>query len=270
MKKSVMKGGLVFGLAFLILHIIAISFVSAGIAEDISAGIDNIIVKPANPILKFIVGNTPDGEMLLIKLLALILILAMAYSGAKKVPGLQDNRFLSFFVALIVSILGVRYLTTPQIVEFIWLPQGVFAIALATLAPFVLFFFLIEAFESRVIRKVGWITFGVVYLALAIYRWPYLVVGGQWWNNLGWWYLVIGILSILAVYFDKQLRSRFVLSSMGKDLSKRNLVSASRFMDDIDDQIKVRDRAIKSGDRAAQRAAEREINRLNGEIARLR
>ncbi len=267
---QLVKRGLFVFFVYIVLSIFLMSFVSAGITEDVSNAIDNIIVKPLNPFLKFVVGDFPDGQMLLIKFLALILILAVGYSGAKKVPGLQNSKPLSFLVALVIAIIGTRYLTTTQIVEFIWLPQGVFAVVVATLAPFILFFFLIESFESRVIRKTGWITFCVVYIGLAIYRWENLRVGEQFWENFAWIYLIVGILSGLAIYFDKQLRSRFVLSSLGKELSGRNLVSAAKFMEDIDDQIKVRDRAIKSGNKTEQAVAQREINRLQVEIAKLK
>ena len=269
MKKRGFEGRIFLVFASLILAVFMLSLVSAGILDDITAAI-NDIVKPASPILKFIIGDTPDGEMLLVKMLALILISAVAYNGTRKVPGIQDSKALSSLVAITVAILGTRYLTSKQIVEFIWLPQGVFAVAIATLTPFILYFFLIESFESRVVRKVGWIIFAVMFLALSIYRWDNLKVGTEWWNNLGWWYIIIGVLSLLAVYFDRQLRSRFVLSSLGKDLSKRNLMSIARLMEEMDGYIKVRDRAIRMNDHAAQTTAEREISRLNVQIAKLK
>ena len=194
----------------------------------------------------------------------------MAYTAARKVPGIQNSKFLSFIISLIIAILGTRYLTSEQLVEFLWLPSGVFGVAVVALLPFVLFFFLIETFDSRVIRKVGWITFAVVYFALAIYRWNDLAVGSQWWNNLGWWYLIIGVVSILAVYFDRQLRARFVLGSLGKQTSKANLVSAANLLTHIDDQIKVRDRAIRDSDTKTQKDAEKEIDRLQKEVAKLK
>ncbi len=269
-KKRVAKSGLVLSLAFVMLSVFASSFVNAGISEDITNAIDNVIVKPLNPVFKFIVGDSPDGTYLLVKLLAMIVILAVAYSAARKVPGLQDSKFLSFIVGLIIAILGTRYLTSPELVEFLWLPSGVFGVVVATLLPFILFFFLIESFESRVIRKVGWIAFGVIFFTLAIYRWDALKTGSAFYQNLGWVYVVIAVLSLLAVYFDKQLRARFVLRSMGKDLSKKNLVTAAYLMDDIEDQIKVRNRAINSGDNKVQAYAEKEIARLQGEIAKLK
>lgn len=274
------KVGLFFLLTFVALSFFT-SFVSgqptgsgsvggSSIIEDVTRGIDETIIKPLQPVLQVIIGETPDGQYLIIKLLVLIVVFAVAYAAARKTPTIGENGYISFFIALIVALLATRYLTSEELVQFVWLPSGVFGVVIMALLPFVLFFFLIESLNSTTIRKVGWITFGVVYFALSIYRWNGLRVGPGWWNNLGWWYIIIGVLSILAVYFDRKLRARYVLASLGKETTKKNMVSAARLIEAIDDQIKVRDTAIKMGNTADRDAAEKEIERLNHEVARLK
>jgi len=263
----------------LLLSVLMSGVVSAAtIGEDITKSVDKYFVEPVNAVLKYLVGDSvtgaaagDSGKYMLVKFLALIIIFSLAYAGAKRTPGLQENGFVAFIVSLIIGILGARYLTSKELVEFLWLPTGVFGVVVMALLPFVIFFFLIESFDSRVIRKVGWIAFAVIFFALSVYRWGDLAAAdAAWWENLGWAYLIIAILSLLAVYFDKKLRAKFVLSSMGHQSTKSNMVSAANFMESIDDQVRVRDRAIKDGDAKTQKAAEKEIDRLQKEVAKLK
>ena len=194
-----------------------LAFVSAGIGDDIKNGLDKTI-EVSDPIMKYILGSTPGGELLFVKFLVFILLLAIVGFAVKKVPALGENKLITIVIQVVVAILGARFLTTEQLVNFIWLPQGVFAIALTSLLPFIIFFFFIESFDSHVIRKVGWVVFLVIFAGISIYRWDTLNVGAGWWQNLGWLYLIIAVLSGLFLVLDKKIHRYFVVSGIRKGM----------------------------------------------------
>lgn len=207
MKKSILAG-LIFG----ILLFSMIGFVSA--ASELSASVQNFldkIIDVATPILNYTLGNVEQGNsvILFVKFLAFLIMLSAVYLAARKTPLINEHKVVLWVITIAIAILGARYLTIKQLVEFVWLPSGLVSIALASLLPFILFFFFIESFNnSRVIRRVGWAFFAVLYITLAFYRWSELAPGASKIPfNLGWVYIFTAVLSLLAIVFDKRIRA---------------------------------------------------------------
>ncbi len=206
----------------LFMFIILTSFISATIPENIKAVTDEIALG-ATPILSLIVGDTPTGEFLLIKILFFIMLFAIIYSITRQIPVFSEYESLPWIISLVISIIAIRFLGTEYIVNFVWLPSGVLGIALACLVPFIIFFYFIESFDSRLIRKVGWSLYAVVYIGIAMVRWDDLatgmntIAGGNqvplWIANLGWIYLATATLAILSVFLDRPIRRMII----GKD-----------------------------------------------------
>jgi len=221
----------------LLLSLVLISMFSVGVvgADDdtgtdpsnaITFFVDKYLVGPGNEIIKYLVGDSQTGELMLVKFLFLILITMIGYYGASKVPGIQNSKILIWLVSFIVGILGTRYLTTPELIKFAWLPSGVLGMVLMTLLPFVIFLFAIERVDNSLVRKIGWIAYTVIFFGLAGYRWDELAIkqGGKFfgivienssvWANLGWLYVLIAVFSLVAIYFDKKIRARIMVSSL--------------------------------------------------------
>ncbi|MBS3066201.1 hypothetical protein J4205_00100 [Candidatus Pacearchaeota archaeon] len=256
MKKSV----LFFSVTILLLIFMSMmSFVSAALSDSITGGLDSV-TNTFEPVLKYILGSTPDGEFLLVKLLFLILLLGVIYQAVRHVPTIGENKSLSWLIAIIASILAVRYLTSEAIVTFIWLPTGVLGVALASILPFIIYFFFIQGFDQGMIRKVGWITFGVIYLGLAIVRWPDLAIDQGY--NLGWLYILIFVLSILAFLFDDRIKKMVTANRIMQKISEESLSDILTIKRQIKEKRSLLSEA--SGDEADK--LKREIKRLEDRI----
>ncbi len=212
---------LVVGLVISVLMINSCMLVSASIGDDIRGGIDDF-VESAEPVVSFLVGETPGGELLFVKLLVLIILIGVVGYAVKQIPGIGDNKVASVLIQIIVALLATRFLTSEAMVNFIWLPYGALGIILASSLPFIILFFFVESFDSTTFRKIMWIASIVIFVAIAGYRWAELNTGSEWWQNLGWIYMIIAIISFLLLFFDKTIRKYFLKSEIKKTLGGRS------------------------------------------------
>lgn len=170
-----------------------------------------------NGAVRFIIGDFSSGaagesELFFIKLLVFILLVGLVMYGLKRVPGLGDRRGVVVLLSVVVSLISIRYITTPQLVDFIWLPYGVLGIFLVSALPFLIGFFFIESFPSMMTRKILWSVYVIIFAGLAWMRWSSLeIIGfgatGRWYENLGMIYLLTAVISLLMMLFDKEVRS---------------------------------------------------------------
>lgn len=237
----------------------------------------NDFTKAANPIIKFIIGDVEgDSGLLFIKLMVFFLILVIVYYATRNVPGIGDKKSLSFIISLIVSIIAIRFLTTKELVNFIWAPYGVLGVALSSIFVFVLAFFFIMSFND-IIRKVGWTAFFVIYIGLAVTRWNDLIVttsGPLEGYSLGWMYLIIAIISGLLILWDKKLKV-MLESFNNKRHTKRKAVGPLRIeknrkMRDLEEFHRDFAKAIAAGASAADiTAIKKEIKSAKDAITEL-
>jgi hypothetical protein len=237
MNKKMMGG---FSLLAIMLSVLFISDFAS--AKTLTQTVDDISVEIGKA-LRFLLGDVGDGETFFVKVLFALIIFAVVYYSVRRIPNLGEGMTL-WILSIAVSLIAVRFLANETLIEFLWLPQGVLGVALATLLPFILFFFFIESFSSYpIIRKVGWSIFAVVYVMLALLRWEDLVVSnvseaGQVNGilvgfNLGWFYLIIAVLSILAILFDKAIHSTWLKNEMAAASSRRNLLFKYKLQDKL-------------------------------------
>jgi hypothetical protein len=201
----------VYGILFagLILSMLVLPMVSA-------FNMENEVIEPikkyVGPVVKFILGDVETQEvdgLLLIKLLVFILAVAILYYAVQKVPFLNENQTIVWTVSVIIGILMARLLTNKALINLVWLPSGVVGIALVSLLPFILYFFVVESgFDSKVVRRVAWSLFGVLFLFLAAVRWEDLTPTGKEYS-LGWVYIATAALALLSLLFDKSIRTAF-------------------------------------------------------------
>ncbi len=184
-------------------------------------------------LLNFFFGEIGNNELVFIKFLVFLLLLVIVKYSLSRIPGLGNNKFVVTAATIVISLMAVRYLTTNEIINFIWLPYGVLGIALSSIFPLVIFFFFIENIDSALLRRVGWVTFIIIYLALAIYRWDSLAVGNEWWNNLGWWYILIACISFLILVFERSIRIRMIIGMIRRGEDTHNLLLRSELQQEL-------------------------------------
>lgn len=188
------------------------------------ASVDDFFVSISkNRIIRLIIGDLSKeeagpAELFFIKVLVFLLLVALVGYAIKRIPGIGDKNSLVALLSIVVSLIAVRYITSEALVNFIWLPYGVLGVFLVTIFPFVIGFFFIERFPSRMFRKVAWSAYLVLFGMLAYFRWPQLDLRNEptwasldsflpeFLQNLGWAYVLIAILSFIMIVFDNRIR----------------------------------------------------------------
>ncbi|MFA5020305.1 MAG: hypothetical protein WC533_04360 [Candidatus Pacearchaeota archaeon] len=158
-------------------------------------------------------------ELLVVKILFFLILMAVIYTIVGRVPIFEEYQYIPIILATLMSILAIRFMDSSSLIEFIWLPTGVFGIAITTILPFVLYAVFVESFDASYIRKVCWSAYVVIYIGMAMVRWNSLSpenigsVAGQnipnslaWTINLGWIYLGTALLAVLAIVLDRHIR----------------------------------------------------------------
>ena len=128
----------------------------------------------------WVLGGAGLGGFVFSKLLLFILLVAVLYPTAKKIPAIRENTAAAMIIAVIVSVLGLQFIT-PEMINAILLPYGTLAIAAATMIPLILYAYFVEGIHIGWIRKVAWS------VALATF--------------LGLWTIRYSELGVIATYF---------------------------------------------------------------------
>lgn len=192
----------------------------------------------SEPLLRLLLGEVSGvagfsaGQILFVKLLVFILLMAIIYFALKRVPlGFGENKRISMLISAIVALLAVRFIVEGQIISFIWLPYGTLGIVLSSILPFIIAFFFFNGFDSTIIRRIGWISLAVIFGTLGYLRWGDLSLsnGGF---NLAWAYVAIALISGGLVLYDR---------SMHKLIHRVTLNSEIQSITDVNKRVKAAD-----------------------------
>jgi hypothetical protein len=186
---------LVFGVLFM-----SMSFVSAqsGPIDAISRAIGSV-VDFIEPVTALIVGATPGGEFLFVKILLMIIVFSIVWIVLKNFDFFSEhNRFL-VLISLIVTILAVRFLDSTEAISTILLPYSTLGIAITAGIPFIVYSLVINVgFKGphKLIRRVAWIFFASIFIFLWFVRWNDI-------GNLGRFiYPLTAVASIVMLFLD--------------------------------------------------------------------
>jgi len=229
MKKSVWISAIIFS-------VLAIGFVAAQElpAEIFGRTVDiNNMFEFIGSIFSPILTDTPTSFLsgdLFARLLLVILLFVILKVPAELITGEKDkdNKTLSIIVALIVSILAVRFLTEAMI-QGILLPYSTLGIVVTAFIPFALLATFLMRLEYEWMRKIGWIMTAVVFT-------------GLWWvrgidNKIGHMadvYLIVTALSILLLLFDGTIQKWIMNIQLKKTGRGTILVQMGKHQSNID------------------------------------
>jgi hypothetical protein len=145
------------------------------------------------------VGDYPASAVLFAKLLFFIVILSVVFIALNQVDFFQDHPPAMWAIIIAVSVLAVRFISD-SLIPTILLPYSTFGIALASGAPLILSFIVIEVLlgnaRFKTLRKILWVLLAVVFVVLWIVRWDELGSSGR------WIYLGTAIASIALLLLD--------------------------------------------------------------------
>ncbi|MBS3090877.1 hypothetical protein J4217_00320 [Candidatus Pacearchaeota archaeon] len=223
-----MKKSVVLLVLLSLVFVFAISTVSAAGAGDafrplvdMVSGLINTIIDTAKPFLEAIVGdvNAPagasgvsSGDIFFAKVLLLILIVSVVFAVLENVSFFSSNSLVLWIVSIIVSILGVRFLSA-ELVWTIILPYSVFGVAVSAGIPFAIYFIFVEKGLAgpghHVSRRAAWVFFIVVFLAIYFLRFDEI-------PNYAWIYPGTAVLAFLVLWFDGTIQKFFLNIQMQK------------------------------------------------------
>ncbi len=143
--------------------------------------------------------NTDVGGAFYTKVLVFILIFMVLYPVAKRVKLGGDNENVNMIIALIVSVLGVRFLTD-KLVNLILIPYGVLAITISSIIPLILLYTFSESAlkDHKWMQKILWTLAAVSFIGLWIHR--FSSVGAA--ANL---YLITAFICLIMLIYEKKL-----------------------------------------------------------------
>ena len=194
----------VFGPLLLIPIVSAQSQIGSGLNSGVKNVID-IIIQFLGPFFAAILGGTQ--EMLFERVLVLAIVLSIVYMVASKIPTLgggdDRNNAILWTVTITVSILSTRFISDIDYLKTIILPYSVLGVTLSSLIPFVIFWFFIESFDNKIVRKIGWIFFIVIFIGLWAARADEL-------GSLSWIYIITAVLSFFFLLFDGTIREMII------------------------------------------------------------
>lgn len=200
-KKEFQKIFLFFASIIFSLHTIAAS--SFSMAKEIVGEVFDSILGILAPILEGVIGDYSSSEFFFAKVLLLVLLIVIINFVLKKAIFKKKDKNLAMLVAVIVSILAIRFISENQLITGILLPYGTIGVALTAIIPFLIFFYFIYMTKMGSFgRRISWAFFGIVFFALWFSRSDLSPVMNQ---IYGWTMFAI----VLAFLFDKRFRRYF-------------------------------------------------------------
>lgn len=208
MKKRIMIAG------FFILSIFAMAFASAQYSDVSSASYEIIdtIKGVFTPIFSAFFGI--NDELIFERILFFVLVLALVNISLKRFPLFQNKSGPTWIVTIAVSLLATRYLGDIDLVNNILISYTVVGVALTSAITFIIYALFVESFEQGYIRKVLWVLYLAIFLAIWYDRKDEV---GKW----AWIYLSAGGLALIFLLADGTIR-RAMMNMRMKELDIHN------------------------------------------------
>ncbi len=214
------KKFLAFSITAFLFLLIAFSFAFAGntnITGQVAflEGVQNVandIVEIVTPVFQALFGGGADlyanKGILFTQILFFIIVFGIILLSLKKVDFFSDNPLVLNIIALAVSLLAVRGISSTELIETILLPSEALGIALLAGIPFVIYFIVINVgFKTQpsILRRVAWIFFAIIFIGLWSSKTSELVD-----NKLYNIYLFTGIAAVVMAWIDGTIKKFFL------------------------------------------------------------
>jgi len=213
------KKSLAFLIAFSLLAVLFVGeFASAqlfrgggtrGVVDATIEGLNDFF----GPIFGALLGSNVYDEFLFARILLFFILLFLVRLALQQVPRLEDQKGIVWIVAIIVSILSVRFMSNSTFISAVLIPYGVLGIALTTILPFLIFFYFVHnTISSGVGRRMAWFVYLIILAGIWLNRSDELA------ETANLIYLAVFVLIIALLLFDKKVREYMALSDVRKAL----------------------------------------------------
>jgi hypothetical protein len=199
---------------FSLMVVSVISFVSA---QTVEAGVKSV-TDGVGTVVRLLFGDFLQSyqagqDIFYVKILLFILLYVMIQTAVRAVPKLGENRGVVVVVSFIVSVLAIKWMSD-GLVQTILLPYGSLGIALATLLPFLIFFYFVHATKMNGLgRRIAWAFFALSFI-LVFYTRNFKAGATPLPQEGLYFYYAVGILIALALVFDRGIHQYFFMHEL--------------------------------------------------------
>jgi len=153
------------------------------------------------PFFEILLGSS---MFLFERILFLFIMLVVIYAITKRLPVFQNNKAAVWIITIAISILSVRFLTDFSWIITILTPYSVLGISIASILPFMIYFYFIEFnLNPGILRRIAWILYGVIFLGLWAGR--YAEVGTP-----SWIYFTTAVVALIIALAEKSVHRFFL------------------------------------------------------------
>lgn len=199
-----------------VLLLLGVNLVSAQGFGDLKGFTENVVdgvVDFGEPIFRALFGDYGGREFLFSKVLLLFLLMAIIAFSLKRMPIFENQKGMAGIVAIIVSILAVRYISDDGLIAGVLLPYGTLGFAILSFVPFALFFFVLHWGGFKGLgRRIGWVGYAIAFVLLWFSRADKISGIAQTIHLLTLAFIVA------SFFFDKSIHRYFYTHEMGKFL----------------------------------------------------
>ncbi len=192
------------------LTILSINLVSAQnfYIDEIIRGVTDTGAQIFGPIF----GHYGMDEFLFAKVLLFFLLFSVIFMSLKRIKVFENNRTIISVIAILVSILAVRYLREGDIVNAILLPYGGLGAALAIFLPLLIFFMFLQTSEIGPFgRQAGWFIYGAFFLVFWLSREMSEVS-----TEANWMYGIALAFILINIFFNNHIHKWFEIGKFNK------------------------------------------------------
>jgi hypothetical protein len=205
-----------FLLAMLIIPSVSAYFIDSEVESKITKMLDGA-VSIVSPVFEKVIGEYNSSEFFLTKSLLLILLILILNKILEKTPIGENNKKISLIIAILISIISIRFINENEMIEAILIQYGTLSSAILTILPLMIFFYFLHHIKvGSYGRRIFWMIYLVIMVSLWFSRWDNL-------NKTSNWIYASVILSIaLLAILDKTIHGYFGVADFKKFEKRKN------------------------------------------------
>lgn len=163
------------------------------------------------PLFEGLLGTSSYDDFFFAKILFFFLLFIVIFAVMRKVELFERMKGIVPLVALIISLLAVRYISEEGFFAGILLPYGALGIAVLTFLPFLIYFWFVhKAVKTGLGRRVAWILYAIVFVFLWGSRSSDIS------TESNWIYFTTLIIMFIVFAFDKTFKTYFRMHEIDK------------------------------------------------------
>jgi len=191
------------------LMVVNLSWIASAQSTDFLNSIGNNVGTTVKLLLgDFLQSYQAGQDIFYVKVLLFILLYVIIQTAVRAVPRLGEQKGVVIVVSFIVAVLAVKWMSD-SLVTTILMPYGALGIALATMLPFLIFFYFVHATKmAGAGRRMAWIFFALSFILVFWKRYTDIDETGR------YFYYAVGVLIVLALIFDKGIHQYFFMHEL--------------------------------------------------------